>query len=312
MRLKNTIGTNLFSLLCIFALALATMTSAWAAKGGGKGKPGDGSGSNSGEDIKLVCVFYEGEGRNVLDDNRDPPEYFDGDRGVTCSTGGTSQPNLSGIKLDPSTGGGGQERQVDLALELCDEDTGNCNNYLDYKAYWLTDTGRTELLYALTPGMKGLFTAGTGGYGDSPEALNLDMENLRFNVRPYDTQDHIQKLGPGTYGMAVTFALKRAEQDAPRVAISLASKDIAGDQFQGIACEAPDTVNALTADVPVTVHPSSDDPLLYTVETNGYQLAAICSNIPEGVCGRGAKASDLCTFHGLVKVKFKMDAFAAQ
>lgn len=301
MRLRNTIGTNLISLSCIFALALATMTSAWAAKGGGKGKPGDGNGSNSGEDIKLVCVFYEGDPNdpnNVLDDNRGP--YIDGEQGVSCSTGGTSQPNLSGIKLDPSAGGV-LERQLDLALQLCSDD------------YCLPD--KDAFLELLTPGMQGLFESGDGGTLDSEGTLNLDMENLRLSVRPYvDTQDHIQNLDPSLspYPMAVTFALKRAEKDAPRVAISLAHFDIAGDQFQGIACEAPDTEHALTDDVPVTVHDSNDAPLLYTVETNGYQWAAICSNIKEGGCGKGAKASDLCTFHGLVKVKFTMDAFALQ
>lgn len=307
MRQRDAIGSHLISLLCIFALALATATSAWAAKGGGKGKPGDGTGSNSGDDIKLICLFYEGDGQNILDDNRSPPEYIDGDRGVTCSTGGTSQPNLSGINLDPSAGGGGQERQLDLALQLCSEfdppsEDPRC----------LDEQGKAALLGALTPGMRGLFEAGTGGF-DPEGNLNLDMENLRFSVRPYrDTQDHIQNLAPETYGMAVNIALKRAERNAPRVVISLASQNIPDDKFQGVLCDAPDTVNPLTYDVPVTVHPSSDDPLLYTVETDGYQLAAICSNIKEGGCGKGAKASDLCTFHGLVMVNLKMEAFAAQ
>lgn len=290
-------------LLIVILISLAMSTGAWAAKGGGKGKPKEGGGSNSGDDIKLICLFHEGDGRNILDDNRDPEAYIDGDRGVTCSTGGTSQPNLSGIALDPSAGGGGQERQLDLALELCQE------------PHCLTLSGKGELLAALTPGMRGLFDAGTGGDGDSGGELNLDMENVRFSVRPYrDGGDHIQNLPPEDYGMALRIAPKQAERKAPRVVISLASEDIQDDKFQGILCDATDTANALTDDVLVTVHPFSDDPipLLYTVETDGYQLAAICSNIKAGGCGKGARASDLCTFHGLVKVKLKMDAFAVQ
>jgi hypothetical protein len=302
MKSKNRITIPVVTLLCLFALAATT--AAWAAKGGTKGKPKEGGGSDSGDDIKLVCKFYEGDGRNILDDNRLPPEYIDGDRDVRCSTGGTSQPNLSGIALNNSAGGGGQERQIDLVLEVCNDDL-EC----------MTADELSSFVAGLPPSMQGLDSAGRGGLDDTASELNLDMENVFFNVRPYRDGDgggHIQNLEAGTYLMAVRITPKQAERHAPRVAINLAAQDFPDDQFQGILCQAPDTANALKNDVPVTIHEPKDYPLLYTVDTGGYLYASICSNIKDGGCGKGARASDLCTFHGLVKVKFTLDAFALQ
>ena len=180
----------------------------------------------------------------------------------------------------------------------------------------MTPAQRDALVAALPDDMDGIFSAGSGGFID-PD--NYDMENIRFAVRPYRDVDlgdgkdhggdHLQNLAPGDYAMAVRFSLI----GSPRVVINLAAHDVPDDKAQGVLCNQGNNSIALTEDANVTVYGESDAPLLYSVDTgSGYQLAAICSNIPEGSCGKGARASDLCTFHGLVKVKLNFMAFELQ
>lgn len=311
---RETVNTaqsfRYFWVVILSVIVLTISVGAWADHkpghgGNGGGKPGDGSGSDSGDDIKLSCLFDDANGENVTDDNRSPATYDDGDRNVACSTGGTSQPNLSGISLSTIASGRKVRRQVDLAFESCSkaDDDSRC----------MLETEMDALVDALPEGMNGIFSAGSGALID-PD--NYDMENIRFAVRPYrdvdlgDDKDHggdhLQNLIPGDYAMAVRFSLI----GSPRVVINLAAHDVPDDKAQGVLCNLGNNSAALAEDANVTVHGEEDHPLLYSVDTGGgYQLAAICSNIPEGICGKGARASDLCTFHGLVKVKLNFMAF---
>lgn len=319
----------------IAALLLGASASAWAdhrpghEKGGGK--PSDGSGSDSGNDIKLSCVFDHLNGENIIHDFRNFDSvtgtypYDDGDMKVTCSTGGTSQPNLSGINLVPAATGkfSERERELDLALEQCTSDP-RC----------MTKPQMDQFILDLPNHMKGLFRPGAGNEF-------YDKEHVTFSLRPYrDAEiperwsglaafpdgydhggDHIQKLRrEAEYRMALRIALRRPMRGDPRVVINLAGHHVPEDQFQGVLCapasEPPEA--AVTEDVRVTVAALDKAPLLYTIDTyddpsdekdDGYMLAAICSNMPVGSCGNGKEESNLCNFHGLVKAKLNFMAF---
>jgi hypothetical protein len=302
----------------------------------GTGKPTEGNGSDSGNDIKLSCVFDDALSENILPDYRnydaatDSYPYEDAVSGVGCSTGGTSQPNLSGIALETNTSGQ-LERELDLMLEPCSpsEDDDRC----------MTPGEIADLTTALPEHMNGIFEQGSPG-GD------FDMENVMFELRPYwDAEiperfsglqaaadghhhggDHLQELLPAEYRMALRIWLKRPGRTDPRLMINLAGHHVPGDKFQGVSCAQapdpdldPDPTLAVTEDVRVTVKAKpGEGPLLYTVDTyddpsdgndDGYMLASICSNLPVGVCGKGKNVNNLCTFHGLVKVKLNFMAF---
>ena len=313
----------------IAAMMLVASVGVWADhrpghEGKGGGKPSDGSGSDSGDDIKLSCFLAEGNGENIRDDNRSPAFYDDADRKVTCSTGGTSQPNLSGILLDTVAKGnpGNRERQLDLVLMPCSaaeaEVEDRCMEQVDF-----------DNLAADLPAHMRIFAEGFGGASsDNP----YDMEDVTFHLRPYKAVDlpgdnhhhggdHLQKLDPGVvYRMALRIWLKHVETGDPRVVINLAGHHVPGDKSQGVSCaHIPDPTVAVTEDVYVKVHGEGDHPLLYSVATfnpdtvpslnNGFMLASICSNMPPvGDCGNGKDASNLCYLHGFVKVKLNFMA----
>ena len=287
-----------------------------------QGDPGPDDGNDSGESIHLACTFADDPGvednpatpdidesippDNVVSD--DGTSYVHGEQKVSCGTGGTTQPNLSGVHLDTVAKGnpGRAERQLDLRLEFCDPEPG---------CYPSTNPD------------------GLPGLEDS-----IDLEHVNMAVRPYrvwdvpekwcqeegceqqpaDGFDHggdyIQNLENGHYRMAVRFGLKATEH---RTVINLAGHHVQGDKFQGVLCALyEDTGDALTEDAWVTVESGPD--YRFTISTtdptdandDGVMKAAICSSMPvNGVpCGTGGNASDVCNFHGFVNIRFTMVA----
>ena len=109
-----------------------------------------------------------------------------------------------------------------------------------------------------------------------------------------------------------------------RLIINLAGHHVQGDKFQGILCAGEagpedgfSTLDALTQDAWVIVGPGPG--FRYEVTTTspldpndpGVMKAAICSSMLDNngdACGKGARASDLCRFHGFVNLKFTLVA----
>jgi hypothetical protein len=265
--------------------------------GDGEPPPDDG-GKDSGTDLKLSCLFLDEDGDTLLSDGAGP--YVDGVDNVGCSTGGTTQPNLSGIGLDASSKGKFRpgDRYLDLVFTECTG--GNC--------------------YKIKPDSDGDGVLDDGLPASIFEEDTLEIgEKFWLTVRPYrDGQGHIQELPDAEYRMAVRFNLK---QDArgPRIVISLAARDIRGDKFQGTLCDLGDPGTDITLDRDALVIVSSDPVNRFIVTTvdgdndtndKGFMKAAICSNIPpaEGATCEGADDSGLCNFHGFVNVRFTMTA----
>ena len=169
-------------------------------------------------------------------------------------------------------------------------------------------------------GFAGLFTARDG----DPDTY--DAEDLGISVRPYwipeateGVPNHIQNLPPRTdpYPMALRISLLGGP---PRVNISIASTHVQGDNFTGILCDLFEDTQTLagTDDVNVLVNDvvaGSGDPrfTVTTLQEDGewFVKGAICSDItPPGgeECG-GPGDGQLCNFHGLVNIKFTMDAY---
>jgi hypothetical protein len=244
----------------------------------------DGGGDDSDQNIPLSCFFMDAEGDNVMSDGGG--FYVDGQQRVACSTGGTVQPNLSGIGLSTLAKGNvrKRERQLDMAFLAKD----------------ISDT--TGLPLSIFEG------------GDTDPAT-FDMEDVWFSVRPYkDTQDHIQNLVPGVYEMALRMVLLPIGDIDYRIAFSMATRAVPGDNFQGVYCDAPEA--PITDDVSVIVWGPEVIPNRFTVTTgqvneetweitHGARTAALCSDIPKnGVpCDNG-----LCNFMGFVDVQFTFHA----
>lgn len=277
---------------------------------GGAEPPPDDGGNDSGTDLKLSCDFLDEVDDNVLSDGDGP--YIDGVEKVGCSTGGTTQPNLSGILLDAGTKGKFRpgDRFLDLAFAEC-EGT-DCYQIAD-------DSNGDGVLDDGLPAS--IFEVDSDGIG----------EQFWITVRPYRLgQDHIQELPAGEYVMAVRFNLNQ-DPNGSRIVINLAARDVRGDQFQGTLCDLGESgTNAtLATDALVLTNPDSaigrfvvttvdgigDDDIIVNGEVategdHGFMKAAICSNIPplEGVVCDGADNSGLCNFHGFVNVRFTMAA----
>lgn len=274
------------------------------------GDGGGGSTNDSGTDLKLSCLFMDNDSDNVTSDGRGA--YVDAVDKVGCSTGGTSQPNLSGIVLDPM--GKGKFRSGDRTLELA---FGSC-----YEA------GVSNRCYDTEGNPDGL-----------PSSIFTDgeAEQVWMVVRPYreDAPDglegHIQTLPDGEHNMAVRFNLKRGNAD-PRVVINIAARHVTGDKFQGTLCDPfnADIQDTLATDALVVAGPTAEDRFIVTTEDGindhvgpdsndvpgdgGFMQAAVCSSIPpdgHDSCD-GAGDSGLCNFHGFVNVKFTMTADVLQ
>jgi hypothetical protein len=257
-------------------------------------EPPPDDGNESGTDLKLDCLFANEDDDTVLGEPDEP--YIDGVGGVGCSTGGTTQPNLSGIVLD-TIDKGKRQRLLELAFISCANFEGEDNCY---------DVAKNP--------------------ADLPEHLFEinSPENVTMSVRPYrdpnapDGLGHIQNLAASDtpYKMAVRFALKGGGRGVPRIVIGMASRHIQGDKFEGILCDLGDqTMKAATEDVNVYIGEGPQNRFIVTTSgpgsiQGGFMRAAICSNIPpEGVdsCG-GAGDSDVCNFHGFVYAKFTLAA----
>jgi hypothetical protein len=287
---------------------------------------GDG---DSGADVKMICVLDHGGANNVLPDRIAGAEwteedtwYVDGLEKVACDTGGTSQPNLSGINLSSFSGGNQKQiqRYLNFEFDFC--------NDRDFCIEGDSHHGGTINGYPFT-GAEGLDNL--MGFFRHEEASNFEnnvFENASIAVRPYKSdnnggaptdQDHIQLLEPRDYLMAVRLILRDYSKNTPRVVVSLAGHSVLGDKFQGVLCDIPDQTPAITQDATVTVYETGSIPR-FRVSADYY--GALCTNIPwdqdqdpstePESCGTGAEASRLCNFHGLVKVKFTMDAIAIQ
>jgi hypothetical protein len=271
--------------------------------GDGEPPPDDG-GTDSGTDLRLSCLFLDeyGKGDNVLSDEYGA--YVDGVDNVACSTGGTTQPNLSGIGLDASAKGKFKpgDRLLDLAFTQCNE--ADC-----YDIAGASDDDEDGVLNDGLPAS--IF-----------EATPVVGEKFWMTVRPYrDGQGHIQELPVGPYGMAVRFNLKQSAR-GPRIVMSLAERDIRGDKFQGTLCDLGDggTDVTLDRDALVIVSESTESRFIVTTVDGvndtgengdgGFMKAAICSNIPpaDASACEGADDSGLCNFHGFVNVRFTLAA----
>jgi len=299
-------------ILCSVGLSTGT----WAGKDCGDGQCGRGEnanncpsdcaapsdgGNDSGTDLGLSCILLDDPGDNVLSDKDDA--YVNGVDKVDCSTGGTTQPNLSGIKLDAQKKGKFRpgDRFVDLAFTECAET--DCYQIAD-------DTNEDGILDDGLPGR--IFEANGDNLG----------EQLWIAVRPYrDGGDHIQNLSPGEFGMAVRINLKQVEQGTPRVVINLAAREIRGDKFQGTLCDlGANTADTLSTDALVIVDAGPENRFVVTTVDGvnddpgtgdgGFMRAAICSDIPpdDPADCEGADDTGLCNFHGFVNVRFTMVA----
>lgn len=249
-----------------------------------------GDGGDSGDSIPLDCTVVDQVDPltgAVLSDGEGV--YADGIRKVLCSTGGTTQPNLSGIAMNSVAQGPVKkaDRKIDLAF------LGGClagNDCGDAPA---------------VPGE--FFTAGT-------------LEDAGIGVRPYPEQDHIQNLAPGlSYEMAARiFPSGYAE----RWSFQLMGRVMPSEFHQGVWCDLEQNPNfdpddAISQDTTVYIW---DDGTGYTVTTGtitgpgsppavspGTRVATLCSNAGPVECG-GPSNSDLCNLRGQVAVQFTLHA----
>jgi len=287
--------------LVLLAGGLLLASGAFAAKGGNGG--GGKTPKDSGESQSLNCSFM-GQGASLVNDIG---PYVDGQDKVECGTGGTSQPNLSGLRVNTlEKGNADPDRMLFVALGDCASNSGHdCTALFE------------------------------NGDGDPPDILNGSFVEADFAVRPYPDPDlgfdqsHIQLLAPGLYEMAVRL---RLWETSDRWVINLGS-EINDSQFIGALCDNPD--GATEEDASVIVFPDDngdgfpDSYVVTTGDVTGFgangsptestflpdgwgiepraRTASICSNY-SGTCGTGARASDLCDFIGTVQLQFTFDA----
>lgn len=291
-------------------MALALLTGCIvAASGSLAAKGGNGGGGktpkDSGESQSMVCSFVE-PGASFVNDSFGV--YVNGEDKVDCRTGGTSQPNLSGLRLGTlETGKVDPDRMLLVRLGDC---TSNEDDGHDCAALF--------------------------GQGDPPDILTGHLVEAGFTVRPYPDpvlgfeQSHIQLLAPGLYEMAVRLTLW---ETSDRWVVNLGSEIyLDNPKFIGALCHNPAGVT--DEDASVIVFPDDDGdgfPDSYLVTTGtvtgfnsdgspknttfrpggwgitpGSRTASICSNY-SGTCGTGASASDLCDFVGTVKLQFTFE-----
>ena len=292
MKTRNLISITGCAVAFVLAGALSSTTAVAHCAGKHTGThphcAGDGgSGGDSGEAIPLVCTLSD-----LLDDtlfSDTGASYVDGTDKVGCATGGTTQPNLSGVALDTVTKGPEKRavRFYDLALNPCVIDN-ECN---------------------VAP--PEIFTFG-------------DLESGLVAATPYPEQDHIQNLTPGeSYSMAGRIALSGF---ADRWNLQLMGRVIPPEFHQGIFCDLEqnpgfDPADAISEDVTVYLWPDDDSNGVadgYTITTGtiasagspplvnpGVRLATICSNSGSVACG-GPDNGDLCNLIGQVEVQFTL------
>ena len=248
---------------------------------------GGGGSTESGEPIPLDCAFSDLVDDTLFSDTG--LGYSDGVDKVRCSTGGTSQPNLSGVALDTVTKGPVHKavRFFDLALNPC---------VVDFEC----DLAPAEI-----------FTFGS-------------LESGVVASTAYSEQDHIQNLTPGeTYSMAGRIALSGY---ADRWNLQFMGRVIPADFHQGIWCDLEqnpgfDPADAVSEDLTVYLWPDDDGNGVadgYTLTTGtiaaggsppvvtpGTRLATICSNTGSLVCG-GPSNGDLCNLTGFVEVQYTL------
>ena len=257
---------------------------------------------------------------------------MDGEEKVGCSTGGTTQPNLSGLNLSSLAKGKRIHRKIDLAFRNYLGPNGEQSPPAEWPAHWLPEN---------------IFQQANSW---------SEMENVHISVRPYRDareadesrelpdrpgQDHIQLLRSDfEYGMALRMRITSTAEE--RYWITMANTWVADDvKFQGLRCwvnEATDPngwssaeIADITEDVTVYLWPDADDDFVadgFTVTTGeiigeapqqGYSLAtppqttdaartaAICSADGPLDCS-GADNSESCNFLGFVDVQFTWHA----
>jgi hypothetical protein len=290
----------------------------------------------SGESISLDCQLKTAAGDTVRSDGLlgldGEGTYMDGEEKVGCSTGGTTQPNLSGINLSSLAKGKRIHRKIDLAFSGYRGPNDETAPPSEWPSHWLPSN---------------IFEK-AGSWSE--------MENVHLSVRPYrdarladigrglpdrPAQDHIQLLGHDVeYAMALRMRITSTAEE--RYWISLADTWVADDaKWQGLRCwvnEGTDPngwssaeIANVAEDVTVYLWPDADGDFVadgFTVTTgeiigdppqNGYSLAnppqtsnlprtaAICS--PDGPLDcSGADNSESCNFLGFVDVQFTWHA----
>jgi hypothetical protein len=288
----------------------------------------NGADTGSGERVSLNCLLAASSGDasddTVKSDGKPGvhPEvdgaYVDAEEKVRCRTGGTAQPNLSGLGLDPKLKGGPPIRKMDLVL----------THFVDPDGDTLEQpNGKTDPWPYLPASL----------FEEGPTWE--DMEMAYMSVRPYRSEhNHIQLLASAaTYEMAARFRVKPV--DDHRYVINLADTvpDNPDDQFSGLLCHSVtpewpnDEIVTVSEDVTVYLWPDENDdgmPDGYTVTTgvvtgvgddNAYSLAnppavtsaprtaAICSQVGPVDCN-GAGLGEFCNFLGFVDVQFTWHA----
>jgi hypothetical protein len=282
----------------------------------------------SGENIDLSCAlgasFRDTSADTVKSDGKPGvhPEvdgaYVDAEEKVRCRTGGTVQPNLSGLGLDPKLKGGKPIRKMDLVL----------TNFADPDGDTLEKpNGKTDPWPYLPASL----------FEEGPTWEDMEMAYLA--VRPHrNDQDHIQLLAPGTtYRMAARFRVKPV--DDHRYVINLTERlpEVSDDQFSGLLCHSitrkwpNDEIVKVSEDVTVYLWPDADRDGVadgYTVTTGAIQnagsggsyslanppavtsaprTAAICSQVGPVECN-GAGLGEFCNFLGFADVQFTWHA----
>ena len=226
--------------VCVFlaAILLLLMSSSASAGKDCKGKNydpltcggNDGTDGYSGERIDLNCWLTDLDDDTVKADGEPGTGtypnlygvYVNGEEKVSCRTGGTVQPNLSGLGLNSKLKGGPPIRKIDLALTHFEGPDGSTalspylpTSIFEEGASW----NEMEIAY-LTARPYGFYRPGNNDRAAS------------------DAQDHIQLLGPDeSYSMATRIRMQ--PYDEHRYVISLADTLPAdpNDLRTGLLCD---------------------------------------------------------------------------
>jgi hypothetical protein len=263
--------------------------------GGGNSNPYDG------EDIPLDCEIVNsntnGSGGSVTNHVRNDGLglYRDGEDKVGCGTGGTVQPNLSGIFFNSFNKGPAKRavRKIDIAFGPC---VGSGCSYVPAELFG--PTGATD-----------------------------DLEDVTIGTHPFPEQGHLQLMDPGEHKMASRIAPKAF---AHRFSIQFMERAMPGDFHQGIWCDLSyhptlKPEDAGSEDMTVYLWPDNDGDDLpdgYTITTGTIddsvnqsppdviadtRIGTICSSTGPLACA-GPSDGDLCNLLGHVEVGFTIHA----
>lgn len=284
----------------------------------------------SGERIDLNCALLATSGDGRTDTVKADGEpgvhtavygaYVDAEEKANCRTGGTVQPNFSGLSLDPKLRGGPPKRKIDLVL----------TNFLGPDESTVPPSNLPGHIFE------------EGPFWDDMEVAYLTARPYR-QARPANhyrgaapAQNHIQLLTPDyIYSMATRIRLKSVADHRYVINLADAEPDIPDDQFTGLYCHSatPSYLNEdivkVSQDVNVYLWPDADRDGVadgYTVTTgtvsddhDSYSLAnppnvisaprtaAICSQTGPIECD-GAGLGEFCNFLGFVDVQFTWHA----